>query len=264
MKLKEAQLLGILALIAVCIILLAMWGGDRDRQPTAMERGGAEEVEGSKMDEDLAELYRDLLVQEPLSEEEQSSEWPPSPTIIHVGGAADPSEQEADEEAAIRRVIEETEPERLGLEPPETTEESREPAEPEPPRDVTHVVQKGETLGAISRKYYGTTRKWKDILEANKNAVRDPRRLMPDTRLRIPSVQVAEAETAKDNSSPRLSTTTSAESGRVHLAKKGDTLFRIALKYYGDGSKWRRIHEANRDRLSKPQDLKPGMKIRVP
>ncbi len=49
-----------------------------------------------------------------------------------------------------------------------------------------HLVQQGETLMKISEKYYGTTRKWKRILEANHAAIADENKIQPGTVLTIP------------------------------------------------------------------------------
>ncbi|MBU3665239.1 MAG: LysM peptidoglycan-binding domain-containing protein [Chthoniobacterales bacterium] len=50
----------------------------------------------------------------------------------------------------------------------------------------THTVQKGETLAAIARKYYGSTGQWPKIAEANKDVFPDPTKLKPGMVLRIP------------------------------------------------------------------------------
>lgn len=50
----------------------------------------------------------------------------------------------------------------------------------------THVVQKGDTLFGLSRKYYGTDKRWKDIWEANKSVVPNKDKLTPGTKLVIP------------------------------------------------------------------------------
>jgi nucleoid-associated protein YgaU len=49
-----------------------------------------------------------------------------------------------------------------------------------------HIVQKGDTLSAISEKYYGTARYWQKIFAANDAVLKDPDRLIPGTRLIIP------------------------------------------------------------------------------
>lgn len=50
----------------------------------------------------------------------------------------------------------------------------------------THTVQPGETLGAISKRYYGTTTRWKDILAANANQLDKPEKLRAGMTLTIP------------------------------------------------------------------------------
>ncbi|HVY67913.1 MAG TPA: putative Ig domain-containing protein, partial [Patescibacteria group bacterium] len=52
-----------------------------------------------------------------------------------------------------------------------------------------------------------------------------------------------------------------------YTVKKGDTLWNIAKKYYGDGRQWRKILEANPNCLSRPGDtrtLKVGFVLNIP
>ncbi len=50
-----------------------------------------------------------------------------------------------------------------------------------------------------------------------------------------------------------------------YVVQRGDTLWVIAKKVYGKGSQWRRIYDANRDRLASPEAmLKLGMKLTIP
>jgi nucleoid-associated protein YgaU len=49
-----------------------------------------------------------------------------------------------------------------------------------------HIVLKKQTLSAISQKYYGSPGNWKKILDANRNTIKDPNKLIPGTKLIIP------------------------------------------------------------------------------
>ena len=49
-----------------------------------------------------------------------------------------------------------------------------------------HVVAEGDTLSKISRRYYGTSDRWPEILEANRDILRDARNLPVGASLRIP------------------------------------------------------------------------------
>lgn len=54
-------------------------------------------------------------------------------------------------------------------------------------------------------------------------------------------------------------------SARRHTVAKGDTLFSLAMKYYGNRSKWRDIYAANHDLLpSEKSPLKIGMDLKIP
>ncbi|HTO03023.1 MAG TPA: LysM peptidoglycan-binding domain-containing protein, partial [Opitutus sp.] len=56
----------------------------------------------------------------------------------------------------------------------------------ETPAARTHTVVLGDTLGKISRQYYGTAARWEEILRANGDIIRDPNVLTVGTTLRIP------------------------------------------------------------------------------
>jgi tetratricopeptide (TPR) repeat protein len=53
--------------------------------------------------------------------------------------------------------------------------------------------------------------------------------------------------------------------GRTHVIARGDTLYSLAQKYYGNRSRWRDILAANRDHLpTADTPLKIGMELRIP
>jgi nucleoid-associated protein YgaU len=50
-----------------------------------------------------------------------------------------------------------------------------------------HDVAKGDTLSAISKKYYGDANKYNVIFEANRPMLSDPDKIYPGQKLRIPA-----------------------------------------------------------------------------
>lgn len=51
----------------------------------------------------------------------------------------------------------------------------------------TYTVRKGDTLQKISQRFYGTTRQWRKIYEANRGTLKHgPEKIMPGMKLRIP------------------------------------------------------------------------------
>ncbi|MBC8041498.1 MAG: LysM peptidoglycan-binding domain-containing protein, partial [Opitutaceae bacterium] len=49
-----------------------------------------------------------------------------------------------------------------------------------------HTIASGDSLSKISKQYYGTANRWNDILQANKDVIRNPDALVLGTKLRIP------------------------------------------------------------------------------
>ena len=52
--------------------------------------------------------------------------------------------------------------------------------------DGTYVVRPGDTLFSISRKFYKSPKRWKEILNANRKGIRDPKKLTVGQTLVIP------------------------------------------------------------------------------
>ncbi len=50
----------------------------------------------------------------------------------------------------------------------------------------------------------------------------------------------------------------------IHKVKPNDSLFKIANKYFGDGTKWNKIFEANKDSMSDPHSLYVGQELLIP
>ncbi len=58
--------------------------------------------------------------------------------------------------------------------------------------------------------------------------------------------------------------TTATPAPRIHVVAVGDTLEKLAKKYYGDAGKWNLIYFANNAQLSGGRPLKPGMELEIP
>lgn len=57
---------------------------------------------------------------------------------------------------------------------------------------------------------------------------------------------------------------TPAAGGRKHIVVKGDTLFSLAQRYYGNRSRWRDIYAANRNVMPSENSLRLGMELTIP
>ena len=117
------------------------------------------------------------------------------------------------------------------------------------PGGKTHVVAKGETLGDISKVYFGTTTKWKQIVEANPGV--RPENLKVGQSLAIPDLPAA----APVGTSAPIG-------GNTYTVKSGDTLESIAASTVGKKSAWKQIVEANPG--LQPTSLRIGQVLAIP
>lgn len=69
---------------------------------------------------------------------------------------------------------------------------------------------------------------------------------------------MAEGENQQDTGSDAWDAT------QWHIVSKGETLSKIAEKYYGDSGLYMKIFEANQDILKNPDLIKIGQKLRIP
>ena len=68
---------------------------------------------------------------------------------------------------------------------------------------------------------------------------------------------------AYSSSSSSSRSVQSAKSG-TYTVKSGDTLSKIAKQYYGDGSQYMKIFNANKDKISDPNLIYAGQVIKIP
>lgn len=74
------------------------------------------------------------------------------------------------------------------------------------------------------------------------------------------------ASTATPKASPATTTTTKSTmaKGGTHVVASGDTLYKLASRYYGDSSQWTRIRDANRGKLKGGIALTLGQTLVIP
>lgn len=107
----------------------------------------------------------------------------PAPEPQPVAQAPSPQPQTTAEAGAMDSPVDEPAP-RATAKPKAKPRESYAPAAK---ASRTHVVAKGDTLQKISKKYYGTTKNWKKIYDANRKTLKGgPDDLAVGTKLIIP------------------------------------------------------------------------------
>ncbi len=125
---------------------------------------------------------------------------------------------------------------------------------------TSHEVAKGENLWQIAQHYYDSGYNWVDIAKANKLA--NPNGLAIGQKLDIPDVP-AKAKTVAQLPSTGVSSGSSASiEGSKYTIEKGDSLWNIAVRAYGDGFKWVQIAKENN--IKNPNIIHPGNELSIP
>jgi len=70
-----------------------------------------------------------------------------------------------------------------------------------------------------------------------------------------PPKQTPEMTRPENRQSPQI---------RVHTVKSGETLSEISIRYLGSSRRYQEIFNLNRDQLRSPNDIREGMKLRIP
>ncbi len=73
-----------------------------------------------------------------------------------------------------------------------------------------------------------------------------------------------DATMARPSSSGVSATASSSPAQETSTVKAGDSLSKISQQFYGDANQYMKIFEANRDQISDPNKIRPGMQLRVP
>ncbi len=54
----------------------------------------------------------------------------------------------------------------------------------------TYTIEKGDTLSAVSKRFYGKAKFWRQIFEANRDTIKDPDRIFPGQTIKLPAIDV--------------------------------------------------------------------------
>jgi len=129
------------------------------------------------------------------------------------------------------------------------------PIIPPPPPTTPYTGRRGAPRETIATDLLGVKSKW--VLIAHENPLVDPLKLKSGQNLRLPDKD-AKIEGIPLDELRRLTRSTK------YVVADGDSLWKIAAKFYGNGSLCPLVSEANRDVLGRGNDLQIGMELVIP
>ncbi|MEK7160039.1 MAG: LysM peptidoglycan-binding domain-containing protein [Patescibacteria group bacterium] len=119
----------------------------------------------------------------------------------------------------------------------------------------SYTVKKGDNLWSIAEKIYGSGYNWVDLAKTNK--LENPGVLYVGVKLSVPDVKAKEQTLVKQNAEQKNPITQTS-----YKVVKGDYLWDIAVRAYGDGYKWVEIARANK--LVNPNLIHSGNVLKLP
>ena len=63
---------------------------------------------------------------------------------------------------------------------------------------------------------------------------------------------------------PATASTGDAPANHTYTVVSGDSLSKIAKKFYGDANQWKKIFDANTDKIKNPDLIHPGQVLTIP
>lgn len=134
------------------------------------------------------------------------------------------------------------------------------------------VLISGCSTPELAQTPYGPTEeKWSEFMKTNYPEWKAPRTVPPNAESdlqagaiilpeEIPAVDIPEA----GNLEVKEEVAGEVKEPQTYIVEKGDTLWKIANKFYGDGKKWQIIFEANQDIIGTPDKIRAGITIKIP
>ena len=160
-----------------------------------------------------------------------------------------------------------------------TTSDKPEPLEvvfiPVAPKDVPvaispkkYIVQKGDSLAGIAKKFYGDESGNKlanveNILKANSKILKSINELSIGQKLIIPSLVSSETSIKKQSSVIDDDSSKSTEF-LEYTVEEDDNLWYIAEKFLGNGARYKEIAKLNSSIIKDENNLTVGMRLRLP
>ena len=117
-----------------------------------------------------------------------------------------------------------------------------------------YTVEKGDYLWVIAEKFYGSGYNWVDI--AQENQLKNPDIVDIGQKITIPRTSVIKPQLAK------MTVFGSVIEENHYTIEKGDHLWGIAVRAYGDGYQWTKLAKANN--IANPNIINPGDSLAVP
>ena len=162
--------------------------------------------------------------------------------------------------------------------PPESSGSERGPSTAPTTRVAYHTVAKGESLFAITNRYYGNGNLWRELAKVNPNRVSPDGAVDLGVKLVLPdSISGTQRREAGDapkqepvapappkSSPPQQRPPATRVASRDYTVKPNDTLGHISQRMLGTVKRQSELLAMNSDQIKNPDDIRAGMVLKIP
>lgn len=127
---------------------------------------------------------------------------------------------------------------------------------------VVYEVKKGDNLWKIAEHFYKSGYNFVDIIKENK--LNRSGAVEVGQKLTIPKVEPKKITVKEVPSIQKTESVKASIDGDTYKTVKGDSLWSVAVRAYGDGYKWTKLYEANKKLVSNPNVLYSNLDLQIP
>lgn len=120
-----------------------------------------------------------------------------------------------------------------------------------------YEVVEGDNLWKIAQNKYNDGYIWTEIAKAN--SLKTPSSIEVGQKLVLPKIESKEIISQKQGDKP-----SETIQGGEYKVVRNDSLWKIAVRTYGDGYQWVKIWQINKTKLISPDKLEIGMTLTIP
>jgi len=138
-------------------------------------------------------------------------------------------------------------------------------------------IKKGNTLSYFAKNYYGNANSYKNIYQFNKKTIGKNYTMYIGKTVTLPRIETLEEQNSKQILSCKFCSALLSDASlkKINILKiekdfilikinKGDSLSKLANRYYGKSSKYIKIYNANKDKIGQNYLIHVGDILQIP
>lgn len=125
---------------------------------------------------------------------------------------------------------------------------------------TSYTIEAGDSLWKIAKKFYGSGSYWKKVYDDNRAVLKNGNQIYAGQKI---TIYMGQKGTAASDAAGQNNTAASGTGKKTYTVRAGDTLWKIAAEVYGKGWHWKKIYDANVEKITAPEKLHVGQVLMI-